>query len=250
METKNYINNNGLSSLVEELSEKNKNILYKFSDVNENKLNNTIINTTYIDTIMNIAEAAFMIDKKYNVSILGNDINIFDKIKLINESKINKNHKIILKDHLIIEYFNISFECDNKPLSDNIISYRDLMFKYPLVPITNDNDINYEVERLKDVIEYIFNNKINSVGIYDFSDMYRDFDDINIINFFKEMKKEQNILKKNEFKDIYNYNKIENAKILYFEYGRFVLSISLYNKLIKMFYTNKKNNYYNKKNIF
>ena len=65
METKDYINNNGLSSLVEELSEKNKNILYKFSDVNENKLNNTIINTTYIDTIMNIAEAAFMIDKKY-----------------------------------------------------------------------------------------------------------------------------------------------------------------------------------------
>lgn len=250
METKDYINNNGLSSLVEELSEKNKNILYKFSDVNENKLSNVIINTTYIDTIVNIAEAAFMIYKKYNVSILDNNMNIFQKIKLINESKINKNNKIILKDHLIIEYLNISFECDNKPLSDNIISYRDLMFKYPLVPINNDNDINYEVERLKDTVEYIFNNKIHSVGIYDFCDMYRDFDDINIINFFKEMKKEQNILKKNELKDIYNYNKIENAKILYFEYGRFVLSISLYNKLIKMFYTNKKNNYYNKKNIF
>lgn len=250
METKDYINNNGLSSLVEELSEKNKNILYKFSDVNENKLNNTIINKTYIDTIMNIAEAAFMIDKKYNVSILGNNMDIYQKIKLINESKINKNHKIILKDHLIIEYLNIPFECDNKPLSDNIISYRDLMFKYPLVPINNDNDINYEVERLKDTVEYIFNKKIHSIGIYDFCDMYRDFDDVNIINFFKEMKKEQNILKKNEFKNIYNYNKIENAKILFFEYGRFVLSISLYDKLIKMFYTNKKNNYYNKKNIF
>ena len=250
METKDYINNNGLSSLVEELSEKNYNKLYNFSDINENKLNNTIINTVYIDTIINIAEAAFMFDKKYNVSILGNDMNIYQKIKLINESKIKNKDKNVLKDHLIIEYLNIQFECDNKPLSDNIISHRDLMFKYPLVPINNDNDINYEVERLKDVIEYLFNNKIHSIGIYDFNDMYRDFDDINIINFFKEMKKEQNILKKNEFKDIYNYNKIENAKILFFEYGRFDVSISLYNKLIKMFYTNKKNNYYNKKNIF
>ena len=64
------------------------------------------------------------------------------------------------------------------------------------------------------------------------------------------MKKEQNILKKNEFENIYNYNKIENAKTLHFDYGRFVITVPLYNKLIKMFYTNKKNNYYNKKNIF
>ena len=134
METKDYINNNGLSSLVEELSEKNYNKLYNFSDINENKLNNTIINTVYIDTIINIAEAAFMFDKKYNVSILGNDMNIYQKIKLINESKIKNKDKNVLKDHLIIEYLNIQFECDNKPLSDNIISHRDLMFKYPLVP--------------------------------------------------------------------------------------------------------------------